>query len=196
MTVPAPAPATRRAALTYWTQDSPLGRLTLIASNDGLCRVLFADQEPEAALAAVSAAYRRSAAPVEHADARTAAQLDEYFAGTRTAFNVPLDLSLATPKRRPYLRVLLGIPCGQTLSYKDVATRAGKPKGSQAAGQAVGHNPLPILVPCHRVIAADGSLGGYSGGLDRKRALLALEGHGDLFGGWQAGHRRQRGFRD
>jgi methylated-DNA-[protein]-cysteine S-methyltransferase len=102
-------------------------------------------------------------------------QLEEYFAGYRQNFDLPLDPGGTDFQRRVW-RALLDIPYGKAVSYKELARRVDRPKGFQAVGQANGKNPLPILIPCHRVIAADGTLGGYSGGLDRKRFLLDLEG--------------------
>ena len=107
--------------------------------------------------------------------ARMLVQIREYLAGTRTRFDVPLDLSAATPFRRAVLEALLDVPFGTTVSYADLAERVGT-QSPRAVGQAVGWNPLPIVVPCHRVITRNGRLGGYSGGIDRKVALLALEG--------------------
>jgi methylated-DNA-[protein]-cysteine S-methyltransferase len=107
--------------------------------------------------------------------ARALAQVREYLAGRRTRFDLPLDLSTATPFRRAVLDALLAVPFGTTVSYADLAERTGS-RSPRAVGQAVGWNPLPIVVPCHRVVTRNGQLGGYSGGIDRKVALLALEG--------------------
>jgi methylated-DNA-[protein]-cysteine S-methyltransferase len=103
------------------------------------------------------------------------AQIREYLAGARTGFELPLDLSAATRFRRAVLESLLAVPYGATVSYADLAERVGS-RSPRAVGQAVGWNPLPIVVPCHRVVTRGGRLGGYSGGIDRKVALLALEG--------------------
>jgi methylated-DNA-[protein]-cysteine S-methyltransferase len=103
-----------------------------------------------------------------------AGQLREYFAGQRSAFDIPLDPQ-GTPFQLAVWRALMAIPYGQTACYRDIAVAVGRPKGFQAIGQANTRNPIPIIVPCHRVINADGSLGGYGGGVDRKRALLEME---------------------
>lgn len=109
---------------------------------------------------------------------RGLAQLQEYLAGDRTSFDLPVDLDAApdlTPFRRSVLEALRTVPFGETLSYGELADEV-RCRSPRAVGQAVGWNPLPILIPCHRVIAQDGGLGGYSGGLDRKEILLAIEG--------------------
>lgn len=112
---------------------------------------------------------------------RAAQQLREYFEGRRFAFDVPLDPT-GTPFQREVWRALMNIPYGATGSYRDIAIAVNRPKGFQAIGQANTRNPLPIIVPCHRVINADGTLGGYGGGVERKRELLELElRHAHLF---------------
>jgi methylated-DNA-[protein]-cysteine S-methyltransferase len=103
-------------------------------------------------------------------------QLDEYFAGRRRRFEVPIDWSRLRGYAREVLRRTAEIPYGQASSYAEIAARAGSPRGWRAAGNALGANPMPIVVPCHRVLASSGGIGGYTGGLDRKRFLLALEG--------------------
>ncbi len=103
-------------------------------------------------------------------------QLDEYFKRKRKQFDLPLDFSGATKFQRRIFERLAGIPYGRIVSYGDIADEMGEPGAARAVGQAVGANPLPIVVPCHRVVRSDGRLGGYSGGLQRKVALLAVEG--------------------
>jgi methylated-DNA-[protein]-cysteine S-methyltransferase len=103
-------------------------------------------------------------------------ELDEYFGGRRCGFALPLDWTLVGPFGRRVLGVTAEIPYGGVLSYAEVAAEAGSPRGSRAAGNALGSNPIPIVVPCHRVLRSGGALGGYGGGLDRKRFLLELEG--------------------
>lgn len=110
-------------------------------------------------------------------------QLDAYFAGRRRSFTVPLDLSSTSPFCRRVLERLTRVPFGELTTYGSLARSLRS--SPRAVGGAVGANPVPVIVPCHRVIAADGSLGGFSGGLGRKRLLLGLEGHGDLAGGWE-----------
>ena len=103
-------------------------------------------------------------------------ELDEYFSGARRQFALPLDWSLISAFGTRVLRVTSEIPYGGHLSYTEVAAQAGSPRGSRAAGNALGSNPIPIVIPCHRVLRTGGALGGYGGGLDRKRWLLELEG--------------------
>ena len=139
---------------------SPMGPLTLFAQDNRLTALVFGDFGGYDHLPLFEMARR---------------QLEEYFDGYRQNFDLPLDPGGTDFQRRVW-RTLLDIPYGKAISYKELAQRVDRPKGFQAVGQANGKNPLPILIPCHRVIAADGSLGGYSGGLDRKRFLLDLEG--------------------
>jgi methylated-DNA-[protein]-cysteine S-methyltransferase len=103
-------------------------------------------------------------------------ELDEYFEKRRTSFDLPLDWSLARGFGRRVLRATAQIPYGSVSTYARVAARAGSPRAYRAAGTALGHNPMPIVVPCHRVLHADGGLGGYTGGVERKRLLLGIEG--------------------
>lgn len=139
---------------------SPMGPLTLFAENNRLTALVFGDFGGYDHLPLFEMVRR---------------QLEEYFAGYRQNFDLPLDPGGTDFQRRVW-RTLLDIPYGKAISYKELARRVDRPKGFQAVGQANGKNPLPILIPCHRVIAADGSLGGYSAGLDRKGFLLDLEG--------------------
>jgi methylated-DNA-[protein]-cysteine S-methyltransferase len=149
--------------------DTPLGPLTLAATDAGLAGAWFdEDAHPPG----------RIDAPVDP-DQRWIAQareeLQAYFAGRLKHFSVPTDLH-GTPFQRAVWQALLHIPAGATSTYADIARAAGSPKGVRAAGAAIGRNPVSIIVPCHRVIGHDGGLTGYSGGLHRKEALLALEG--------------------
>jgi len=129
--------------------------------------------------------------PVEERVPALADRWDAYADGDRTALcDVPVDLILAgTPFRVEVLTELKSLPPGRTVTYGELASRVGRPRGAQAVGGAVGANPVPVVVPCHRVMAADGSLGGFSGGLATKRALLAHEGLFVPEGGWVASHR-------
>ena len=162
--------------LYYDTLPSPLGTLTLVADAQGGLREICFEQEqrPHA-----DEPWQRDAARL--APARQ--QLTEYFAGTRQVFTVPLHPQ-GTAFQQSVWQALRHIPFGATTSYGELARRLGQPKAMRAVGAANGRNPLPIIVPCHRVIGADGSLTGYSGGLWIKQKLLALEGHlprSDLF---------------
>ena len=149
------------------TVDSPIGPLTLMAREGRLTHLVMEDQAH--ATEVPSGSVRDDAAFAE-----VTTQLDEYFAGERTAFDIPLDLQGTDFQRRVWAG-LCAIAYGETISYGDLARRIGKPNAFRAVGLANGRNPVAVIVPCHRVIASDGSLGGYGGGLDRKVHLLELE---------------------
>lgn len=142
--------------------STPVGLLRLCADESGVCGVYFVRQATEAAC------------PENTLLQRTARELDEYFAGKRKAFDLPLSLH-GTPFQLRVWAALQQIPYGETRSYVQVAAMAGNAKACRAVGMANHHNPVSILVPCHRVINADGGLGGYGGGLDVKKFLLTLE---------------------
>jgi methylated-DNA-[protein]-cysteine S-methyltransferase len=149
---------------------SPLGTILLAATPHGLAGLWFEGQRyhPDAS------AWRQEP---EHPMLLVAArQLDEYFEGSRTVFDLPLDLQGGTPFQQSVWRALLAIPCGERMSYAAVGQRIGKPSAVRAVGAAVGRNPISIVVPCHRVLGSGGALTGYAGGLERKSALLRLEG--------------------
>ena len=156
--------------------ESPFGPLLLAATRRGLVRVAFEREDHDAVLAALAAELgpRILRAP-RRLDA-AARQLDEYFAGGRRRFELALDLRLAQGFRRRVLARLRRIPFGATASYASVARAAGSPAAVRAVGSACAHNPLPIVVPCHRVVRSDGAIGDYLGGSGTKLALLALEG--------------------
>jgi methylated-DNA-[protein]-cysteine S-methyltransferase len=170
-TTPTAAPAPDGTAaddtVRYTVHPSPIGPLTLVGRAGRLTRL---DMEDQAHASPVPEAARRDDA----AFADVCSQLDEYFAGTRTGFDVPLLLE-GTEFQRAVWAQLCAIPYGGTISYGELARRVGNPKASRAVGLANGRNPVAVIVPCHRVIAGDGSLGGYGGGLDRKTTLLDLE---------------------
>ncbi|HEX4010172.1 MAG TPA: methylated-DNA--[protein]-cysteine S-methyltransferase [Solirubrobacteraceae bacterium] len=162
--------------VAYATTDSPVGRLLLATTPAGLARLAYLDGDNEDAVLTDMAARlspRVLSAPARLDEPRR--ELDEYFAGRRRRFDVALDLRLMTDFTRRVLAATAAIPYGSLSTYRDVATEAGSPRGSRAAGNALGANPLPIVLPCHRVVHAGGGLGGYTGGLDRKRTLLAIE---------------------
>jgi methylated-DNA-[protein]-cysteine S-methyltransferase len=161
--------------VSYRTVDSPVGPLLLAATPEGLVRVAFSREGHEAVLGrlAEQISPRIMRAPRRLDD--TAAQLDEYFAGRRRAFALPIDLQLAHGFRRTVLRHLRDVAYGDTVSYAGLAAAAGRPAAVRATGSACATNPLPLVVPCHRVVRSDGSLGNYGGGVDAKRALLELE---------------------
>ena len=159
----------------YCAMSSPLGDMLLVARAGSLAGVYFAGQKYAPA---IDAAWRNDRdAPVLRA-ART--QLADYFAGTRTRFDLPLADGVGTPFQRAVWRAIAGVGWGDTATYSEIAARAGHAGSARAAGAATGRNPWSIVVPCHRVQGAGGALTGYAGGLDRKRALLALERGGDL----------------
>ena len=161
--------------VAYRTVDTPVGTLLLAATPDGLVRVAYASEDHDAVLVALAA---RVSPRILNAPGRldtAARQLEEYFAGTRRRFDLPLDLRLATGFRRVVLGRLPAIGYGQTASYAAVAAAAGRPRAVRAVGTACATNPVPIVVPCHRVIRSDGSPGRYLGGPAAKQLLLGLE---------------------
>jgi methylated-DNA-[protein]-cysteine S-methyltransferase len=156
--------------------DTPIGPLLLAATDQGLVRVAFEGQDFDTVMEelAVRISPRVLEAPKRLDPVRR--QLDEYFEGKRTTFELPVDMQLSHGFRHKALGFIASIPYGHTASYKDVARAAGSPAAVRAAGSACGSNPVPIVVPCHRVLRTGGGLGGYGGGLDRKEQLLRLEG--------------------
>lgn len=164
------------APLLQWDViPSPLGPLYIATSAKGLCNVDFGVSEADF-IERLDPLARTERNPATLAS--IAEQLQAYFAGTRSQFDAPLDLDQLTPFQASVLQTALRIPPGSVWTYGRVARTLGKPQASRAVGQALGRNPVPIVIPCHRVIASDGGLGGYSGGggLESKRFLLQLEG--------------------
>ncbi|MCK0111210.1 methylated-DNA--[protein]-cysteine S-methyltransferase [Ornithinimicrobium sp. F0845] len=161
--------------VSYRTVDSPVGALLLATTPVGLVRVAFDREGFDAVLEALATRLgpRVLRAPAKLDEA--ARQLEEYFAGTRTAFDLPLDRALSTGFRGQVHVYLPQISYGHTASYGEVAAAVGSPRAVRAVGSACATNPLPVVVPCHRVLRSDGSLGGYLGGAQAKNALLALE---------------------
>lgn len=152
----------------YWEQDTPIGIITMVVSDAGLCRLALPGYAVD-----VDAAHPER-------DDEVATELDEYFSGHRSNFTMPVDLSevggqfagaaLDTLHRE--------VPFGETVTYGELAAMAGRPNAARAVGSAMANNPVAIVVPCHRVLASGGAIGGYGGGLETKRTLLALEGVG------------------
>ncbi len=181
---PSPLPDIETAAtvaglldVAYATHDSAVGRLLLAATPDGLVRLAYldGDEQEDAVLEQLAARVspRILSAPRRLDEPRR--ELEQYFAGTRNRFEVPIDWQLTRGFGRRVLEATVRIPFGSVSTYKQGADEAGSPRGSRAAGNALGANPLPIVVPCHRVLHSTGGLGGYTGGLERKRLLLAIE---------------------
>jgi methylated-DNA-[protein]-cysteine S-methyltransferase len=162
--------------IAYASIDSPFGTLVAAATDRGLMRLTFPEERTDAVLERLAARVspRILEAPRRLDPVRR--ELDEYFAGARRSFEITLDWSLVGTFARRVLAVAAAIPYGNVLTYTQVAGKAGSPRGSRAAGNALGSNPIPIVVPCHRVLRVGGALGGYAGGLERKRRLLELEG--------------------
>ena len=150
----------------FTVMPSPVGPLTLTSTRDALSGVIFENHEA----AEPGSEWKRD----DGALAAARRQLEEYFAGKRSAFDLPLAME-GTPFQRRVWTALIEIPFGKTVAYSDIARRIGKPSASRAVGAANGRNPIAIVVPCHRVIGADGSLTGYGGGEARKKFLLELE---------------------
>jgi methylated-DNA-[protein]-cysteine S-methyltransferase len=161
--------------VAFRTIDSPVGPLLLAATPLGLVRVAYQREGHDAVLQALASKIspRILAAPRRLDEA--ARQVEEYFAGRRTSFDIALDLRLSAGFRRTVLGHLAAISYGHTESYAEVAAATGHPGAVRAVGSACATNPLPVVVPCHRVVRSDGSLGGYLGGLEVKRTLLELE---------------------
>jgi methylated-DNA-[protein]-cysteine S-methyltransferase len=160
--------------VAYDLAESPVGSLLVAVTERGLCRVAF-EPDPERDLEELARAYglRVLRAPQPLGDVRR--QLEEYFERRRTTFDLPVDLASIPPFQRLVLAELARVPYGETATYGGLAGKIGKPRAARAVGGALNRNPVPIVLPCHRVVGAGGKLVGYAGGLERKRALLALE---------------------
>jgi methylated-DNA-[protein]-cysteine S-methyltransferase len=171
---------------------SPVGPLTVVEGELGVVSVDFGEVDPgtierrlEAGLGAPVELERRSRL-------RATTEIGEYFRGRRRTFGLSVDYRLTNPFQRRVLARLARVPFGELVTYGELAKRVGKPGAARAVGAAMAKNPLPILVPCHRVVAADGSLGGFSGGLEVKRRLHAHEGVATRAGGWVSRRERAR----
>lgn len=161
------------ASLVYSASSSPLGAIWLAATDRGLAGMWFDGQRHSPDRSSWTVCPDSHQHPVLNAAVQ---QLQAYFAGTSLQFDLPLDLRGGTAFQQTVWQALLGIPLGQTTSYGELSKSIGKPLAVRAVGTAIGRNPISVIVPCHRVLGADGSLTGYAGGLDRKMALLTLEG--------------------
>ncbi|MFG3285954.1 methylated-DNA--[protein]-cysteine S-methyltransferase [Streptomyces sp. NPDC048111] len=175
---------TSNAQFVEWAVvDSAIGPLLLAATGQGLVNVVFHAHEPVRDRAVRALGTRFGTEPAPAVPGRPGPleepirQVGAYFEGRLRAFTLPLDWSLASGFNRQVLRELAtGVPYGSVVGYGDLASRVGEPKAAQAVGVAMGANPLPVVVPCHRVVESHGGLGGFGGGLETKRRLLALEG--------------------
>jgi methylated-DNA-[protein]-cysteine S-methyltransferase len=181
--LPAPPPfvipTARRAG--YGRIDSPIGPLFIAASDQGVCEIGFGAHEPESLFQDHLKERGFRPVPDWNAVAGVARQLREYFGGERNQFEVPLDFSGISAFTRSVLTATAQVPFGQLSTYRDIAQQVGRPSATRAVGNALGRNPIPVIVPCHRIVRSDASLGGYTGGLEIKERLLSLEGvHLDL----------------
>jgi methylated-DNA-[protein]-cysteine S-methyltransferase len=162
--------------IAIWSMDSPIGDLFLAVTPRGLLHVGFAGEPRDEVLAElarqVSPRILESAGPTD----QVRRELDQYFAGNRTRFDVKVDRRLVRGMAREVLSAARRIPFGRTSTYGQLAEAIGRPRAARAVGNALGANPIPIVIPCHRVLRAGGSLGGYAGGFARKELLLMLEG--------------------
>jgi methylated-DNA-[protein]-cysteine S-methyltransferase len=161
--------------VAYELADTPLGTLLLAKTERGLCRIEY-DPEPDRGVETLALAFGRRVLRTPGALDEARRQLDEYFEGRRRLFDLDLDLGLATkPFSRRVLEELARVPYGEVTTYGTLAAQAGAPRAARAVGTVMNRNPIPIVLPCHRVIGASGSLVGYGGGLERKQTLLQLE---------------------
>ena len=161
--------------VAYRTLDTPVGALLLAATTEGLVRVAYLTDGPDDILADLAERVSPRLLEAPHRLDAAATQLDEYFRGRRVTFDLALDLRLTTGFRRDVIAHLPDIEYGHTASYAQVAASAGSPRAVRAVGTACAKNPLPVVVPCHRVVRSDGSIGQYVGGIAAKRILLDLE---------------------
>ena len=161
--------------VAYDLTDSPIGPLLVATTERGLCEIAF-DPDPDAEVERLARLHGvrvlRSARPVDEARR----ELDEYFEGRRHEFDLPVDLSALPAFQQSVLAKLQRVPYGEVVTYGELAARSARPRAARAVGMVMNRNPLPIVLPCHRVIGANGKLVGYAGGLERKEALLRLEG--------------------
>jgi methylated-DNA-[protein]-cysteine S-methyltransferase len=163
--------------VAFTTLDSPVGTVLVASTHRGLVRIAFGDYfDPDRVVEELSARISPRVLEVPSFFDGVRRELDEYFEGKRTSFDLPLDWQLTRGFNRQVLKRTAQIPYGEVSTYTKVATAAGSPRAYRAAGNALGSNPIPIVVPCHRVLHSGGGLGGYGGGLDRKEFLLRLEG--------------------
>ena len=162
--------------VAYGFADSPFGPLLVAVTRRGLARVEYPGQDTDVVLEEIARTVSPRILESDRATGDVRRELEEYFEGRRRRFDVPVDLSSIPGFGRRVLRQTAAIPFGAVATYREVAARAGSPRGARPAGNALAGNPVPIVVPCHRVVASGGGLGGYTGGIERKVTLLRLEG--------------------
>ena len=165
----------RRPPVYYAGMQGPIGDIWMAVTDKGLIKVSFS-QDENSFVTEVHARTRTDVLPSSEKLARIIAELTEYFSGARSRFDFAVDLSQVTPFQRRVLQAAANIPMGQVITYGELAGRIGQPKASRAVGQALGRNPVPVVIPCHRIVGGGGGIGGYTGGLHVKRKLLELEG--------------------
>ena len=165
-----------RPVVRFGSLETPIGPVFVAISNSGLFDVAFGVTNQVRYVARLGTRVER-ALPDQRAVSGVLDQLDSYFSGNITRFSIPLDLRVSSDFTYRVLRNASLIPFGQTISYGEMAKLIASPRASRAVGGALGRNPIPIVVPCHRVVAGDGRIGGFTGGLTIKKALLRLEGH-------------------
>ena len=158
------------------TVESPVGELYVAVTPKGLARVSFASEDRDEVLAELAERLSPRILESRRATDEVRRELEEYFEGRRSRFEVPVDRRLIRGIARDVLRATSRIPFGTTSTYGEIADRIGKPRAARAVGNALGSNPIPIVIPCHRVLRSGGALGGYGGGVERKELLLSLEG--------------------
>lgn len=168
----------------YRVIDSPLGPLWIAVGPKGVLAIHYGAEPSHGELARIVRTYGPGVLPDARRADPVARELDQYFSGKRKTFDVAVDLSTLTAFQRGILAATARVGFGEVSTYAKVAAKAGSERASRAAGQALGSNPVPIVVPCHRILASDGSLGGYAGGLAAKRVLLQLERGSVPPGGW------------
>jgi methylated-DNA-[protein]-cysteine S-methyltransferase len=163
-----------RSTVYYAGMQGPIGGLWMAMTDKGLMRVSFS-QDETSFIAEIQERTRSEVLPSSEKLGRIVAELREYFSGTRSRFDFAIDLSLVTPFQRRVLQAAADIPMGEVITYGELAGRIGQPQASRAVGQALGRNPVPVVIPCHRIVGGGGGIGGYTGGLHIKRKLLELE---------------------
>lgn len=161
--------------VAYDLVDTPLGALLVAVSDRGVARISF-DPEPERELDSLARSFGARVLRSARAVDASRRELSEYFEGARTHFDLPVDLRVDAPFRRTVMHELARVPYGNVTTYGALAAKAGRPRAARAVGTIMNRNPIPIVLPCHRVVGASGKLVGYGGGLERKEALLRLEG--------------------